>query len=225
MTEKLNIVTIDGPAGVGKSTVSKRVAALLGFTYLDTGAMYRGVGLYLEDKGVDIDNLLEVKEALNDLALEIYPATPDQEDVGVKVNGRDVSLQIRTPEVAMIASRVSAIGVVRDMLTEKQREYGLKGEIVAEGRDLGTVVFPEAAFKFFLDGNNEERAKRRFAQLQEKGQDADYKELLAMITERDKNDRQRALAPLRQAQDAILVDTTNISIEQVVSRILEVVQS
>lgn len=220
MSEKKNIITIDGPAGVGKSTVSRKVAAATGFAYLDTGAMYRAVGYYLKRCGVDIGDQGSIEKSLKQLDLKLIAAADEQSDVGVLVNGEDVGAAIRTPEMAMLASRVSAVPVVRKILTEIQRGYGKKGRIVAEGRDTGTVVFPDAAHKFFLDAKPQERAKRRVEQLRRTGVSADFSEILAMTVERDKNDRNRPIAPLKQAGDALLIDTTEISIEEVVARIL-----
>ncbi len=220
MSEKQKIVTIDGPAGVGKSTVSRKIAAATGYTYLDTGAMYRGVGLYLEQEGVDLDNTEAVVKKLECLDLKLRPANDENSDVGVHVSGIDVSDIIRTPEMAMVASRVSAVPVVREILTKMQRRYGDQGRIVAEGRDTGTVVFPNAAFKFYLDGQPEERARRRFDQLRAKGNEADYNQILAMTVLRDKNDSERKIAPLKQAHDAMRIDTTEISVQEVVDKIL-----
>jgi CMP/dCMP kinase len=220
MSEKKNIITIDGPAGVGKSTVSRMVAAATGFAYLDTGAMYRAVGFYLKHCGVDLEDQEDIEKSLKNMDLELIAAVDEQSDVGVLVNGEEIGAAIRTPEMAMLASRVSAIPVVRKVLTEIQRGYGQKGRIVAEGRDTGTVVFPDAAHKFFLDANPRERAKRRVEQLRRTGVSADFPEILALTVERDKNDRNRSIAPLKQAEDALLIDTTEISIEEVVVRIL-----
>lgn len=225
MSDTQNIVTIDGPAGVGKSTVSKRIAAHLGFTYLDTGAMYRGVALYLKEKSIDLTDTQKLTEELARLELQLIPAASDNDDVGVLVNGRDVSQEIRSPEMAMVASQVSAIPVVRSVLTKLQKQYGIKGEIVAEGRDTGTVVFPKAAYKFFLDAAPQERARRRVKQLESKGQAADHSEILAMIIKRDRDDSERDVAPLKQAEDATLVDTTAISIEQVVDSVIGIIKS
>jgi cytidylate kinase len=224
MSEKQTIITIDGPAGVGKSTVSRRVAAATGFTYLDTGAMYRGVGLFLVQEKVNLQNGEEIAEKLTHLDIELLPARTETADVGVKVNGIDVSDSIRTPEMAMVASKVSALFEVRDFLTKMQREYGARGKIVAEGRDIGTVVFPQAAHKFFLDAKPEERSRRRCAQLQAKGEEADYEKILSMTLERDKNDREREIAPLKQATDAVYIDTTEVDIEGVVEGILKSVR-
>lgn len=220
MSEKKNIITIDGPAGVGKSTVSRMVAAATGFAYLDTGAMYRAVGFYLKRCGVDLEDQEDIEKSLKNMDLELIAAVDEQSDVGVLVNGEEIGAAIRTPEMAMLASRVSAIPVVRKILTEIQRGYGQKGRIVAEGRDTGTVVFPDAAHKFFLDATPRERAKRRVEQLRRTGVSADFSEILALTVERDKNDRNRSIAPLKQAEDALLIDTTEISIEEVVVRIL-----
>lgn len=225
MSELQNIVTIDGPAGVGKSSVSRKVAAATGFTYLDTGAMYRGVGWYLQQQGVDLKDGAAVAEKLAGLELQLLPAADETSDVGVLVNGTNVTDAIRTPEMAMVASQVSALPAVREMLTQIQRNYGEKGNIVAEGRDTGTVVFPRAAHKIFLDAKPRERAKRRVEQLRGRGVDADFKEILIMTLERDKNDIERAIAPLKKAHDAHRIDTTEITVAQVVDKILRIVAS
>ncbi len=223
MSNKQKIVTIDGPAGVGKSTVSRKVAAATGFTYLDTGAMYRGVGLYLQEEKIDLGDRERLIAHLETLKLELFPGKTEDDDVGVLLNGRDVSSIIRTAEMAMVASEVSAIPAVRDILTKMQRSYGEKGKIVAEGRDTGTVVFPDAAYKFFLDAKPEERARRRVDQLRIKGEVAEYEDILAMTIERDKNDRERNIAPLKQASDAVGIDTTEIDVTEVVKQILALV--
>ncbi|MBW2658410.1 MAG: (d)CMP kinase [Deltaproteobacteria bacterium] len=221
MSKEQNIITIDGPAGVGKSTVSRMVAAATAYTYLDTGAMYRAVGLYLDGQSVDLDDLPAVSRSLEELKIELFPAADALSDIRVLLNGEDVSETIRTPAVAMIASRVSALSAVRDNLTKMQWAIGKKGRVVAEGRDIGTVVFPAARYKFFLDALPEERARRRVEQLRARGVEVDEVEILAMTLERDRNDRERELAPLRQAEDAVKVDTTDISIDQVVEKILQ----
>jgi cytidylate kinase len=220
MSEKKNIITIDGPSGVGKSTVSKKVAAATGFAYLDTGAMYRAAGLYLMRHAVDFDKEEEVSKVLKTLNFNLVPAVNEQSDVGVSINGEDVSKAIRTPEMAMIASRISALPLVRNILTEIQQEYGRKGRIVAEGRDTGTVVFPDAAHKFFLDAKPEERARRRVEQLHKNGVAASLQQILELTLERDNNDRNRSIAPLKQAADAFYIDTTEITLEAVVFTIL-----
>ncbi|TKB26277.1 (d)CMP kinase [Desulfopila sp. IMCC35006] len=221
--EKQNIITIDGPSGVGKSSVSRKIAAATGFTYLDTGAMYRGVGWHFLHHKVSLDDVAMMAAKLAELELELLPAPDESSDVGVLVNGENVSAAIRTPEMAMVASRVSAIPVVREILTSIQRNYGEKGKIVAEGRDTGTIVFPRAAYKFFLDAEPEERARRRVLQLQATGVVADFNQILSMTLERDKNDSERAIAPLSKALDAHCIDTTGITIQQVVEKILQII--
>ena len=163
-------------------------------------------------------------EKLADMELQLLPAVDVESDVGVVVNGTDISDAIRTPEMAMVASKVSAIPVVRKILTQIQRGYGEKGNIVAEGRDTGTIVFPLAAYKFFLDAQPEERAKRRVMQLRERGIEADFKQILTMTLERDKNDSERAIAPLEKAHDAVRIDTTEITVLQVVDKILKIIK-
>lgn len=224
MSEMQNVITIDGPAGVGKSSVSRKVAAATGFTYLDTGAMYRAVGWYFLQQGIELEETEVIVEKLTDLELKLLPAADEESDVGVFLNGVDVTEAIRTAEMAMVASRVSALPVVRRVLTEMQRGYGEKGGIVAEGRDTGTVVFPRAAYKFFLDARPEERAKRRVLQLQARGVAADFNEILTLTLERDQNDSRRAIAPLKVAEDAVLIDTTKRSIPQVVDDILRIIE-
>jgi cytidylate kinase len=221
--EKLDVVAIDGPSGVGKSTVSRKIAIALDYAFLDTGAMYRAVGYFLRKSRVPFDREEKVAEALQGFSLRFLPAKKDDEDVGVVVNDENISVEIRRPEMAMIASHVSTLLVVREFLTKIQRSLGKEGRVVAEGRDVGTVVFPQAAHKFFLDAQPEVRARRRLAQLQAKGVVANVTEVLQQIVERDSNDRNRTFAPLKMAEDAILIDTTMIALEEVVSMILGVV--
>ena len=222
MAEKKNIITIDGPSGAGKSTISKLLAAMLQYTYLDTGAMYRVVGLQVMRAGLDLE-VQDVKGKLAPLLAELnLKLEPGEEgrETRAFLNGEDVSDAIRTPEIAMVASRVSAQAEVRKKLTEMQRTIGNNGAIVAEGRDMGTVVFPDAMHKFFLDASPEERAKRRQKQLAEKGQQIELQEILEQIQKRDADDSSRTLAPLKPAEDAAIVDSSNMSIEEVVSFML-----
>jgi cytidylate kinase len=223
MSERQNVVTIDGPSGVGKSTISRRVAAALGFTYLDTGAMYRAVGLYLEQNEIDIADQLAVESALELIRIELFPGEGSDGETGVLLNGEDVSREIRSPEMAMVASRVSAIPVIRERLTRLQQDIGKGGRVVAEGRDTGTVVFPAAMHKFFLDARPEERARRRVLQLRAKGEKTEEEQILAMTLERDKNDRERPIAPLRQAADAVMIDTTDKDLDEVTRLVLAAV--
>ena len=215
MLNKHAIVTIDGPSGGGKSTISRMLAAKLGFTYLDTGAMYRAVGLKVKRAGIDLDDTKGLNALLEDL--DIHLAPNDNDDVRVILDGEDVSASIRTAEMGLVASRVSANKAVRKKLTKLQQQMGRKGSIVAEGRDMGTVVFPGADFKFFLDASPEERTRRRCEQLKERGEKADYEEILAQIIKRDKDDSSRALAPLKPAADAIIVDSSKMNPDEVLA--------
>ena len=225
MSEKREIVTIDGPSGVGKSTLSRKVAAALGYTYLDTGAMYRAVALYLQRLQIDLGDEQTVRSALSALDLQLLPAEGEDGDVGVVVGGQDVSRAIRTPEMGMLASRVSAIPVVRERLTEMQQAIGRAGRIVAEGRDTGTVVFPDARWKFYLEADPEERGRRRVEQLRASGQEVDARQLLAMIVKRDRDDQERTLSPLQKAEDARVIDTTSIDIQEVCRKMLAYVKT
>lgn len=221
----IDVVTLDGPSGVGKSTISRQVAAILQFSYLDTGAMYRAVGLYLKDLGVDWNNEDALVEQLAQIQITLLPAPSPTTDTGVVINGRDLSLRIRTPEAGMIASDVSAIGLVRKKLTELQRDLGNQGGIVAEGRDMGTVVFPQAKYKFYLDADPEVRAMRRYNQLLAKGDSTtDYQDILEQTIIRDRNDSQREIAPLKKADDAWLIDTGVLTIDGVVAAVLQKIQ-
>jgi cytidylate kinase len=220
-----NIVTIDGPSGVGKSTVSRRVAAELGYTYLDTGAMYRAVAYGCRQAGVDTSDTSAVKALLDNLDITLLAPESGGDDIRVLLNGTDISSAIRTPEMGMLASTVSALPPVRARLTAMQQAMGTAGQLVAEGRDTGTVVFPRAAWKFFLDAKPEERARRRIEQLRAKGEQVDEQELLAQIIKRDRDDRERAIAPLAKAADAVVVDTSHLNIDQVVVRMLTVIRA
>jgi cytidylate kinase len=218
------IVTIDGPSGVGKSTISRRVAARLSFTYLDTGAMYRAVGYKLQSDDVNLDDEVAVQRSLDTISLKLLP-TATENEVSVILDGQDISIAIRSSEMSMMASKVSAIPAVRTKLTRMQQEIGRNGAIVAEGRDTGTVVFPDAAWKFYLDADPEERMRRRAEQLRLAGKDVDEGELLQMIIKRDHDDRNRSIAPLCKAEDAVTVDTSHLQIDEVVAVMLEKIQS
>jgi cytidylate kinase len=216
-----DIITIDGPSGSGKSTISRLVAARLGFTYLDTGAMYRAVGYKAKKLGIDLTDGASLAKLLENIDLVLAPGDGDTR---VVLDQEDISLAIRTAEMGLVASKVSAQPVVRAKLTEMQRRMGGKGKVVVEGRDTGTVVFPGARYKFFLDAKPEERARRRCQQLREKGMDADEQEILVQIIRRDQDDSDRSLAPLKPADDALIVDTSELTIDEVVAFILEKVE-
>jgi cytidylate kinase len=211
-------VAIDGPAGAGKSTVARRLADVLGFVLVDTGALYRAVALAARRSGVSWDDGAALGEltrgivARAGLSLE---ARPDQ-GVRVRLDGDDVTDAIRTPDLGMGASTVSAHGPVRDALLDLQRQAGRAGGVVLEGRDIGTVVFPDAEVKFFLTARPEVRARRRFDELVAKGSAVTLEETLADVRKRDEQDTTRAVAPLRQADDATLVDNSDISIDATV---------
>ncbi len=213
-------ITIDGPSGVGKSTISRRLATRLGFTYLDTGAMYRAVAWYIDKNSVDPDDAEALQAALEAISIDLMPAASETDDVTVLLNGEDISDRIRSPEMSMLASKISALAAVRSRLTLMQQELGRRGDIVAEGRDTGTVVFPGAAFKFYLDASPEVRAERRASQLEARGEAVERQKLLEMTIARDRQDSERAIAPLKKADDALLIDTTELDVNQVLRAIL-----
>lgn len=207
-------VAIDGPSGAGKSSLAKRLAADLGFVYVDTGAMYRAIGLYAVRQGADLRDAAAVAALLPQIRLDIRLEGGAQH---VYLNGEDVSAAIRAEEIGMAASAVSAHGPVRDFLLETQRSLAAGQNVLMDGRDIGTVVLPNATVKIFLTASAEARARRRCKELQEKGQPADYATVLADIRQRDEQDTHRAIAPLRQAADAIRIDTSEIDFEQSVA--------
>lgn len=205
-------IAIDGPSGAGKSTMAKRLAQELGFLYVDTGAMYRTIALYCARRGVDPRDAAAVEAELEGISLDMaYGADGGQR---MLLNGEDVSGLIRTPEISMYTSAISAIPAVRAFLLETQRSLGRTKSILMDGRDIGTVVLPDAQIKLFLTAAPEARAKRRFLELREKGEDVTYESVLADVLQRDENDRSRPIAPLRQAEDAVLVDTTECDLEE-----------
>ena len=212
------IVAIDGPAGAGKSTVARRLADKLGFTLVDTGALYRAVALAARRAGVAWDDEAKVVEVARRVeALRSLALLPDAEKgVRVMLDGEDVSDAIRNADMGMGASRVSAIGGVRAALLDLQRQAGERGGVVLEGRDIGTVVFPDAEVKFFLTASPEVRAKRRYEELVVRGQNVDYAATLAEVKARDENDMNRPIAPLRRADDALLVDSSDRAVEDIV---------
>lgn len=214
------IITIDGPSGSGKSTISRLLAQRLGVAFLDTGAMYRAVGLAAHRQGVDLTNKNAVRHLMENIELKLLPGALESQ---VIMNGEDVSAAIRTAEMGMMASKVSALGEVRQNLTSLQQALGAKQAIVAEGRDMGTVVFPTAKHKFFLSASAEERARRRTAQLQEKGLNANYDEILIQIKQRDHDDSVRTLAPLKPADDAVIIDSSSMTIDEVVQFMMDTI--
>ena len=214
-------VAIDGPVGAGKSTVARECARRLGFIYCDTGALYRAVGLYCVENGADLDNPREIAGALGGIKAEIRLVDGTQH---VYLNGRDVSEKIRLPEISMAASAVSAVAEVRAALLGLQREIAENNDVIMDGRDIGTVVLPNADVKIFLTASPEERAKRRYDELVKKGSTATFEEVLSDLNKRDYNDSHRANAPLKQADDAILADTTGMSFEESVELVCKAVK-
>ncbi|MCI0482330.1 MAG: (d)CMP kinase [Candidatus Dadabacteria bacterium] len=216
------IITIDGPSGVGKSTVSKSVARILGFTYLDTGAMYRAVALRIKRDSIDIDDDKSLESLLNHT--EIGFGRKENGDLVIMLNSEDVTDKIRTPEVSRLSSDVATKRAVRIKLVNLQREMGKSGNMVAEGRDMGTYVFPDAAFKFYLDASLDERARRRREQLSQLGGDADIESVKNEIIKRDAQDMERSESPLHPAINAVIIDTTSLSSDEVTDRIIKEVQ-
>lgn len=213
------VVAIDGPAGAGKSTIARRVAARLQYTYIDTGAMYRAVALWAVRQGVAFDDMHRMEQLATASDIELEPGR-------IRLNGEDVSEAIRQPEVSNGASKIAVIPGVRRAMVAKQREIGRKMSVVMEGRDIGTVVFPDADMKVYLDAAVEERVRRRLAEMRAKGDESlTAEELTAQMRERDLRDSTRADAPLAQAPDAIYLDSTGMSIEEVEEAILKLVRA
>ena len=227
MTAREVTVAIDGPAGAGKSTVSRRVAERLGYLLLDTGALYRSIALAAKEAGVSWADEAKVSAIAQDIARReaIRLEAPKDAPERILLDGRDVSRLIRTQEIADGASKVSALPAVRAALLELQRAAARSGGVVLEGRDIGTVVLPDAEAKFFLTASVEERAGRRYRELLARGFTPNLGDVEREMRERDTRDTERPVAPLRQAPDAVLVDSTNLSIDQVVDAIVERVQA
>jgi cytidylate kinase len=217
------VITIDGPAGAGKSTTAREVARRLGFKLVDTGALYRALAWALVQAGVPPEDEAAVQALLSRTTVELTGGG-ELADGRVLVNGRDVTAEIRTPEIAMLTSKVTALKSVRDKLTPLQRRLAAAGGVVLEGRDTGSVVCPDAEVKVYLDADLAERARRRRDELAARGLPADYARVEAEVALRDRQDMERELAPLRKPEGAVTVDSTSLSPEAVVERILEVVE-
>lgn len=213
-------IAIDGPAGAGKSTIAKAVAKRLGIIYLDTGAMYRSVAFFMLERGVDVNDEKGVGAALSDLVMDIRYEDGVQQ---IYVCGKNVTPYLREPHMSKAASDVSALPVVRYKMVELQREFARTHDVVLDGRDIGTFVLPEANCKFFMTASPEERAKRRHKELVEKGSACTLKEVLDDINKRDHNDSHRAVAPLKAAEDAVRIDTTDMSIDEVTDEVIRIV--
>ena len=211
------VVAIDGPAGAGKSTIAKRLADRLGFIYIDTGAMYRAVALWAVRQKVEVTDMHRMEQLAIAAEIELAPGR-------ISLNGEDVTEAIRTPEVSSGASKVAVIPGVRRAMVAKQRAMGERSSVVMEGRDIGTVVFPNAQVKIFLDANPEERVRRRLEEGRARGETLSAAQLAAQMKERDQRDSTRADAPLAQAPDAVYLDSTPLGIEEVVEAIMKIVR-
>lgn len=210
-------IAIDGPAGAGKSTIAKKVAKAMGSIYVDTGAMYRAMALYMIDQGISADNTEKIEAACQDVDISIVYRDGGQR---VILNGRDVTGDLRHEAVGAMASRVAAVGKVREKLVDLQRALAKKSAVVMDGRDIGTVVLPDAEFKIYLTASADVRAKRRFLELEEKGEaHADLEKIREDIMKRDEQDKHRKISPLRQAEDAVYLDTSDLTIDQVTEKI------
>ena len=213
-------IAVDGPAGSGKSTVAKAIARKLGIIYVDTGAMYRTVALHCKQKNIAWDKEAEVVSALESLEMRIVPEEGGQK---IFLNDMDVTAEVRSAEIGKGASAVAVYGGVRERMVELQQEMAKEHSVIMDGRDIGTVVLPDAEVKIYLDAGVEERARRRVGELEAKGETADFEEIKKMIIERDHNDMNRAHSPLRKADDAVVLDSTSMTVEEVQQAILGIV--
>ncbi|MDD6736125.1 MAG: (d)CMP kinase [Clostridiales bacterium] len=214
-------VAIDGPAGAGKSSIAKICAAKLGFIYIDTGAMYRAAAVYAIESGIEIDEKNMTREVLDRIKIDISYGENGQQ---IFLCGKDVTERIRRPDATIGSSDIAAIPAVRLKLVELQRRLALDNDVIMDGRDIGTYVLPDAEVKIFLTASVEERARRRFAELTAKGMEADFEQVKKDIEYRDKNDTERSFAPLRKAEDAVLIDSSDMTVEQVTERITEIIK-
>ncbi len=214
-------VAIDGPAGAGKSTVARAAAKEIGFIYVDTGALYRAVGVNALRKGIDTKDKPAVAASLSDISVDLVFENGEQK---VLLNGENVSAEIRTPPASMAASDVSAVPEVRAFLFDLQRDIAKRNSCIMDGRDIGTVVLPHAKVKIFLTASPEERATRRYKELIEKGTEVKYEDVLSELIERDYNDSHREIAPLRPAEDGVILDTTGLSLEDSVNSIIKIIK-
>ena len=214
-------VAIDGPAGAGKSTISRVAAKEVGFIYVDTGALYRTVGVNALRKGINTRDKAAVAATLSDISVDLVFENGEQK---VLLNGENVSDEIRTPPASMAASDVSAVPEVRAFLFDLQRDIAKRNNCIMDGRDIGTVVLPDAKVKIFLTASPESRAMRRYKELIEKGTQVEYKDVLEDLIERDYNDSHREIAPLKPAEDGVIVDTTNLNLEESINEIVRIIK-
>jgi cytidylate kinase len=214
-------IAIDGPSGAGKSTIAKGVAKQLGIIYVDTGALYRTVGYYVRQKNVDPKNAEAVAALLPDISVEVKYENGAQH---VYLNGEDLGDRIRTPEMSMYASAVSAIPKVREFLLNTQKDIARKNSVIMDGRDIGTVILPDADVKIFMFASNEARAKRRYRELTAKGVEVRYEDVLNEMIERDNNDKNRDVAPAVPAADAIMLDNSDMSVDENIDAVLNIIK-
>jgi len=215
-------IAIDGPSGAGKSTVARLLAKRLGYVYIDTGAMYRSVAFRVKEKSISLKD----ESALNQLASSLHIAfVTEGEQTHVFCDGEDITSAIRTPEISRLASSISKQKGVRKALVQMQREMGKEGGVILEGRDIGTVVFPGADVKFYLDAESDERVRRRYDEMVEKGVKVDFKETEEELVQRDHNDMHRIHSPLKKADDALFIDSTHRSVEEVVEEMVRMVKA
>jgi len=220
--DKKDIITLDGPAGAGKSTVAKELAKRLTYIYLDTGALYRAIAYKLINEKISPDDAARFNAFCIKLRIKLHNVDGSMR---VSIDDEDVTSKIRTEEIGNLASTVSAMPIVRDLLYPVQREAGQEGGIVAEGRDMGTVIFPHAKFKFFLDASVDERVRRRYKELKAAGNPINYEEVKRELISRDKQDRERQIAPLIPSDDAVIVDCTDMTVEDVIDNIISLMRS
>ena len=214
------VIAIDGPSGAGKSTVARSLARRLGYVYIDTGAMYRTVALMAKEKAVSVKDERALVQLASSLRISFVK---EGEEIRVLCNDEDVTEAIRSPEISLLASEISKKKGVRTALVQTQRRMGRGGGVVLEGRDIGTVVFPDADIKFYLDAETEERGRRRFKELIEKGMKVNFNETLEEVVKRDHNDMNRNLSPLKKADDAFFIDSTHRSVEDIVEQMVQIV--
>ncbi len=214
-------IAIDGPSGAGKSTISRKAAEIFGFIYVDTGAIYRTIGLASKIRGISLDDKAAVMEMLTKLNIELkYNESGEQH---MYLDGKDVSRDIRLPEVSMLASKVSAIPEVRTFLVDMQRDMAKKYDVIMDGRDIGTVILPDADLKIFLTADVNDRAQRRYEELRTKGMIKPFDEVLAEMKQRDEQDTLRAAAPLKAAEDAVMLDTSGNTLEQSIAEVCRLI--
>lgn len=214
-------IAIDGPSGAGKSTISRKAAEIFGFIYVDTGAIYRTIGLASKIRGISLDDKAAVMEMLTKLNIELkYNESGEQH---MYLDGKDVSRDIRLPEVSMLASKVSAIPEVRTFLVDMQRDMAKKYDVIMDGRDIGTVILPDADLKIFLTADVNDRAQRRYEELRAKGMEKPFDEVLAEMKQRDEQDTLRAAAPLKAAEDAVMLDTSGNTLEQSIAEVCRLI--